>query len=85
LLEEVGIAVLRRSGANMLPPEMAIAAVRERLGPQTAEHVQQALLDTPLIDISSTLIRQRLREGLPIDFLVPAAVGAFLEEHRLYR
>ena len=32
------------------------------------------LLNTPLYDISSTDIRHRIAEGLPIDHLVPSAV-----------
>jgi nicotinate-nucleotide adenylyltransferase len=35
--------------------------------------------------ISSTLIRERLRNGGSARFLVPEAVATYLEEHRLYR
>lgn len=34
------------------------------------------ILDCPLVDISSTQIRQMIKNGEPIDELVPASVGA---------
>jgi nicotinate-nucleotide adenylyltransferase len=36
------------------------------------------------VDISSTAIRWRVAEGLPIRYLVPPAVERFINEHRLY-
>lgn len=43
------------------------------------------LLDTPLIDISSTEIRQRVSDGQPIDSLVPQEIAAFIEKHHIYK
>ena len=42
-------------------------------------------LDMPLIQISSTSIRRRIREGAPIRYLVPGAVEERIEERELYR
>ena len=42
------------------------------------------LLDTPLINISSTEIRNRVKNGLPIDYLVPQKVKEYISRHRLY-
>jgi nicotinate-nucleotide adenylyltransferase len=39
----------------------------------------------PAVDVSSTLIRQRLATGQPVDDLTPRAVAAYLAERRLYR
>lgn len=36
------------------------------------------------IDISARIIRQRVKDGLPIDQLVPEAVAAYIAEHHLY-
>ncbi len=39
----------------------------------------------PRLEVSSTLIRERVRAGEPIRYLVPAAVEAFIFERGLYR
>ena len=43
------------------------------------------LLDCPLVDISSTEIRQRVIDGQPIDHLVPQAVSSFIQQNNLYK
>ena len=42
-------------------------------------------LDMPLIQIASTGIRRRVREGKPIRYLVPAAVEEYIAANDLYR
>ena len=41
--------------------------------------------DMPRLDISSSLIRRRVAAGLPIRFLVPEAVEAYIHRAGLYR
>ena len=43
------------------------------------------LLDCPLMDISSTQIRQMVKNGTPIDKIVPAKVARTIKELNLYR
>ncbi len=43
------------------------------------------LLYTPLINISSTEIRERIKQGKPINHLVPKEVDKYIQEHNLYR
>ena len=42
-------------------------------------------LETPRIDISGTIIRQRVRQGLPIDFLVTRGVKEYIYDLKLYK
>jgi nicotinate-nucleotide adenylyltransferase len=42
------------------------------------------LTDGPLVDISSTSIRDTVSRGQSIDHLVPAAVAEYIQEHHLY-
>ncbi len=37
------------------------------------------------VQVSATEIRERVHHGLPIGELVPAAVGAYISERKLYR
>ena len=41
-------------------------------------------LDMPLIQVSSSAIRRRVREGLPIRYLVPDKVADYISSHDLY-
>ena len=42
------------------------------------------MVDTQLINISSTMVRQRIAHRQPIGDLVPPAVERFIRQHRLY-
>ena len=42
------------------------------------------MLSEPLVDISASLIRERVAKGLPIDHLVPEAVARYIREKGLY-
>ena len=42
------------------------------------------LADVPEVDVSSTEIRRRVREGLSIDELVPPAIAAYVAQRGLY-
>lgn len=41
-------------------------------------------ITAPGVDISSTDLRQRIRAGQPVRYMVPAAVETYLRKHRLY-
>ncbi|HWQ21626.1 MAG TPA: nicotinate (nicotinamide) nucleotide adenylyltransferase [Clostridia bacterium] len=52
-------------------------------GPRVAA---TALFDiNPFDGLSSSLIRDRLQQGLPVDGLVPPSVAAYIAEHALYK
>ncbi len=43
------------------------------------------LLDGPGLDLSSTMLRQRLASGRPVRYLLPEAVRRYITEQQLYR
>jgi nicotinate-nucleotide adenylyltransferase len=42
------------------------------------------ILEMPPLDVSSTMVRERLAHGEPVDELVGPSVAAYIAEHRLY-
>ena len=50
-----------------------------------ADHPAIVLLDAPLMKISASYIRQCLRAGYSVQYLVPDPVYAYLEQTTLYR
>ncbi len=48
-------------------------------------HARIELLETPNIDISSNMLRERVQKGQSIRYYVPDAVEAYIREQRLYR
>jgi nicotinate-nucleotide adenylyltransferase len=71
------MAVAERAGARR-------EEVRARLaGMRGAERI--SYIEVPRLDISSSALRRRVREGRPIDYLVADAVGDYIEQWRLYQ
>jgi len=67
-----------------------VLAVANRPGPHPAVDpavLRQAhrVVPLPMLDISSTDIRQRVARGAPITELVPPQVARYIEQHALYR
>lgn len=77
ILELARVAVAERAGARR-------EEVREQLaGLRGAGNV--TYVDVPRMDVSSAALRQRVRAGQPITYLVPDAVSEYIEERRLYK
>lgn len=58
-----------------------------KINKETGNHILETavFLETPEIDISSTLIRDRIKKGLPINFLVPQKVLKYIYKLNLYK
>ena len=44
-----------------------------------------AFLEMPPVEISSSMVRERVAEGRPVEELVAKAVAEYIAEHGLYR
>lgn len=73
------LVVVPRIGTN-LPELEDVASKIEGLSREKV-----VTLDSPMIGISSSGIRERVEHGLPIDYLVPGAVENYIVAHDLYR
>ena len=72
-----------------------VAAVRQQDGifalEKRAEELRKkygakiTLLNTPYLDISSSMLRKRISLGHSIRYLLPEAVLSYIKEHKLYQ
>jgi len=77
LVQMCQLVVVPRSGLNL--PELESL---EPLIPGLTHSVIE--LVAPIIEISSSKIRQRIAQGLSIRYLVPGLVGKYIAEQKLY-
>jgi nicotinate-nucleotide adenylyltransferase len=77
VLELARVAVASRPGVD----RSAVEAVLERLG--ASRGVES--FEMPEIGVSSTMIRERIAQGRPVRWLVPAAVAELIAERGIYR
>ncbi|MDE2838504.1 MAG: nicotinate-nucleotide adenylyltransferase [Chloroflexota bacterium] len=78
ILEQVRLVVALRPGHGSVELEALTA-----IDPAAAERVM--VVHMPLIEISGTELRRRMSHGEPVRYLVPDAVGEYIEKHHLYR
>jgi len=76
ILEQAHLAVMQRPGSetDLSSLEESLPGISQRL----------VWLDAPHLEISGTDLRRRVSEGLPIRYLLPAAVEAYVHAHQLY-
>ncbi len=60
-----------------------VMLTRAGQNPKGAEFVH-AVVPVTRIDVSSTLVRERVARGQPIRYLVPSAVAEIIDQNRLY-
>lgn len=77
LIDLAYIAAVDRPGV-----QVDLAALEERL-PGLSARLHWVRM--PLLEISASDIRARVREGRPISYLVPPAVESYIAEHGLYQ
>ena len=75
----INIIVADRLGLDRKRVDKRIEELTRRYGASIIS------MDSPVIDISSTLIRERLKKGLSIKYLVPEVVEDYILKNNLYR
>ena len=73
-------AVVRRGGA----PEPDFSVLAPLVTRQRLEEIKAAQVRMPLIELSSTDLRQRAAAGHSLRYRTPRAVEKYIETHRLY-
>jgi len=81
LIDECNVSAMYRAGCE--PPDFA--KFEPIWGPKRVEKLQQNVIQTPLIDISSTEIRDRLAAGLDVSNMLHPAVADYIRKHGLYQ
>jgi nicotinate-nucleotide adenylyltransferase len=74
-------AVVRRGGS----PEPDFSVLAPLVSPERLAEIRAAQVEMPLIELSSTDLRERAGEGRSLRFRTPRAVEKYIETHGLYR
>ena len=81
LIDACIITTMYRAGCK--PPNFA--KYEPLWGPKRIEKLQQNVIQTPLIDISSTEIRERLAAGRDVTDMLTPCVADYIRKHGLYQ
>ena len=81
LLGMTTLAVVRRGGE----PEPDFSVLQGLVDPERIDLFRRCIIPMPLIEISSSELRERVAQGRSIRFRTPRAVEAFIRAEELYR
>ena len=76
------VTALRPSCPDYTTADLSV--LKPVLNDQQIQQLRTHIYPSPLINISSTNIRQRIRQGQTIDNLTPAPVVHFIKQNKLY-
>jgi nicotinate-nucleotide adenylyltransferase len=74
-------AIVRRGGS----PEPDFDVLRELVSAERLEKIRASQVQMPLIELSSTELRERVATGRSLRYRTPRAVEKYIEAHDLYR
>ena len=81
LIDQCNFSVMFRAGCTT--PDFTKFA--KLWGSQRVEKMRKNIIETPLVNISSTGIRNRLAQGLNVDEMLAPPVAEYIKKHRLYQ
>lgn len=79
LLSMVTVGVIARGGVGEPPWQ----ALRPFVSEARWSSIQRKVT-APILEVSSTNLRQRIRDGLSVRYQLPASVEAYIKHHQLY-
>jgi nicotinate-nucleotide adenylyltransferase len=81
ILELAGLLIVKRPGY----PSITAEQLRVSLGLDATTSLRCAEIDSPLVDISSNALRERVAAGRSVRYWTPRAVECYIDAHSLYR
>ena len=81
LVREVPIIAFGRPGN---PLDAGVDGLAAHFGQAWVRQVRELMVAAPQMDISATEVRERVRAGLSVRYMVPEAVRAYIAERGLY-
>ncbi|MBP8303354.1 MAG: nicotinate-nucleotide adenylyltransferase [Phycisphaerae bacterium] len=81
LLDLCTVAAMCRAGC----PRPDFSPFLSLWGPERVRALQENVIETPLVDVSSTRIRRRIAQGRDVSTLLHPGVLAYIHRHGLYR
>lgn len=81
LIDECCLSIMRRPGYDI--PDLS--EFEKPWGKDRVEKLRRNMVETPLVDISSTKIRDRLAKGLDVEDMLAPAVAEYIRQHNLYQ
>ena len=85
LLDLVKLVIVARAPwQDRLEEILTCPDVAGGVSPAQLDRIRRSVVETPLIDISSTMIRRRIARGASVRYLLPESVGRYIRDHGLY-
>ncbi|NIA08102.1 MAG: nicotinate-nucleotide adenylyltransferase [Actinobacteria bacterium] len=81
LVDMIDIVVVQRAGQ----PSADFSALQPSLTVEQIKRIQGQAINVSLIDISSTMARERIAQGLSLRYFVPESVEKYIAKNKLYQ
>ncbi len=81
IIDECNLSVMYRAGFD--PPDFT--SLENSWGKQRVQKLRENVIKTPLVNISSTQVRERIARGLDVSDMLHPSVVDYINERSLYR
>ena len=81
LVDMVDVVVVQRAGQAVAD----FSVLRPSLTVEQISRIRAHAFNVSLIDISSTMVRERIAQGLSLRYFLPESVEKYISENKLYR